>query len=267
MGTIFKKIRPNYMINPTLLHIYGSFGIKWYGVWIVSGILLTLFLVQKDKVMQKFMRPQQLENLITFFIITAVVGARILFLWEAEQPLFSQEAIKLWSGGFSVQGSILACLIFGPLYLWYNNIPILHFLDRAFIYIPLMQSMGRLGCFFAGCCCGNITNLPWHVIYTHPESLAPLNVPLHPTQLYSSALLFILFCFLYTKKDILYRYQGALLSCYLAGVGLERFIVDFLRNDRGILYYYLSLQQWISLGIVLSSYIVFLGIKMYRKKL
>ena len=253
------------MISPTLLHIYGSFGIKWYGVCIVSGILLTLFLIQKDTVFQKLMRPQQLESLITFFIITALAGARLLFIWEAGQALFSWEAIQLWSGGFSVQGSILACLIFGPAYLWYHKIPVLHFMDRAFVYIPLMQSIGRLGCLFAGCCFGKITHVPWHIMYTHPESLAPLNVPLHPTQLYSSALLLLLFCFLYTKKDILYKYQGALLSFYLAGVGLERFIVDFLRDDRGILYYSLSLQQWISLGIVLSSYIVFLGIKKYRK--
>ena len=254
------------MISPTLLHIYGSFGIKWYGVWIVSGILLTLLLVQKDRVMQRLINPEQLERLLTFLIVTAIVGARILFLWEANEPLFSWEALEMWSGGLSIQGAILACVLFGPIYLWYQKISVIHFMDRTFLYIPLMQSIGRIGCFFAGCCCGQITNLPWHIIYTHPESLAPLHVPLHPTQLYSSALLFILFCFLYTKKDILYRYQGALLSCYLAGVGLERFIVDFLRDGRGVLYYHLSLQQWISLGIVLSSYIVFLGIKKYRKQ-
>lgn len=255
------------MISPTLLHIYGSFGIKWYGVCIVSGILLSLFLAQKDRTMRKLISPEQLERFITFLIVTAIVGARILFLWEAGESLFSWEAIEIWGGGLSVQGAIFACLAFGPIYLWYQKIPVVNFIDRTAIYIPLIQSIGRIGCLFAGCCCGQITHLPWHIIYTHPESLAPLNVPLHPTQLYSSALLFILFCFLYTKKDIFYKYKGALLSFYLAGVGLERFIVDFLRSDRGFLYYHLSLQQWISLGIVLSSYIVFLGIKKYRKQI
>ena len=132
------------MISPTLLHIYGSFNIKWYGVCIVSGILLTLFLIQKDSVMQKLIRPQQLENLITFFIITALCGARILFLWEDGQSFFSWDALQLWSGGLSIQGAILAALICGPIYLWYKKIPVLHSMDRAFIYIPLMQSIGRI---------------------------------------------------------------------------------------------------------------------------
>ena len=254
------------MISPTLLAISGSFGIKWYGIWIVCGILLTLFFIQKDSVMQKLINPKQLENLITIMIVSAVIGARILFLWEAKEPFFSWQALEIWNGGLSVQGSIFACLLFGPLYLLHHKIPVMHFIDRTVIYIPLVRSIGRIGCLFAGCCCGQITDLPLHIIYTHPESLAPLNIPLHPTQIYSSILLFILFCFLYTKKDTLYAHKGTLLSVYLAGVGLERCIIDFLRDNRGSLYYYLSLQQWISLGIVLSSYIVFLGIKKYRKQ-
>lgn len=251
------------MINPTLLHIYGTLGIKWYGVCIVTGIIVALFLVQKDAVIKKLMNSHQLENLVTFMILSAVFGGRILYLWELGQPLFSLEALAIWEGGFSVQGAIVTCLSLVPLYLYYQKIPALKSIDRLIIYVPLLQSISRLGCFFAGCCYGKATYMPWHVIYTHPESLAPLNIPLHPTQLYSSALLFFIFCFLYINKDTLSRFQGSLLCLYLAGVGIERFIVDFLRDDRGILYYHLSLQQWIAFSIVISSYIVFRLVKKY----
>jgi len=46
---------------------------------------------------------------------------------------------------------------------------------------------GRLGCFCAGCCYGAPCSLPWAVTFTNPQSLAQLNVPLHPTQLYAAA--------------------------------------------------------------------------------
>ena len=66
------------------------------------------------------------------------------------------------------------------------------------------------------------------------DSLAPLFVSLHPTQLYSSLLLFLIFLFLYYQKTVLEKSPGSSLSLYLLLISSERFIVDFWRGDRAI---------------------------------
>ena len=52
------------------------------------------------------------------------------------------------------------------------------------------QAVGRLGCLLAGCCYGHPTDAPWGVTFTNPLAAAnvgtPLDVSLHPTQLYES---------------------------------------------------------------------------------
>ena len=65
--------------------------------------------------------------------------------------------------------------------------------DIAAVSLPLGHFLGRIGCFFAGCCYGKTCDLPWAVTFNDPESLAqPLHVPLHPTQLYALLLTVIL---------------------------------------------------------------------------
>ena len=57
--------------------------------------------------------------------------------------------------------------------------------------IALGYMVGRLGCLMAGCCYGKPTTVAWAITFTDPAANfnvgTPLNVPLHPTQLYESA--------------------------------------------------------------------------------
>ena len=75
--------------------------------------------------------------------------------------------------------------------------PLLAVLDVVAAPVALGHAIGRLGCFAAGCCYGKPTSLPWGVTFTNPFaeriSGTPLNVSLHPTQLYESAAEFLNF--------------------------------------------------------------------------
>ena len=66
----------------------------------------------------------------------------------------------------------------------------MHGLDCAAAGTAIGHGIGRLGCFFAGCCWGSACSLPWAVTFTDPRAHAltgvPLGVPLHPTQLYEA---------------------------------------------------------------------------------
>ena len=96
--------------------------------------------------------------------------------------------------------------------------------------IALGQVFGRLGCLAAGCCFGRPTTLPWAVRFTHPEALAPLGVPLHPTQLYEALAALFIFLLLLSLRRIDF-FTGQILTAYLFLSGWARLLIEFCRGD------------------------------------
>lgn len=107
-----------------------------------------------------------------------------------DKPL---DIFKVWDGGLAFQGGLLLAVITALVYIRRHGLPVLSTLDSLALALPLGQSIGRLGCFIAGCCYGRPTNLPWGVTFTHPESLSILG-KVHPTQLYESLLVLGALC-------------------------------------------------------------------------
>lgn len=110
--------------------------------------------------------------------------------------------------------------------------------------ITCAHAFGRVGCFFAGCCYGKKTDSFLGVKFP------ALPEPVHPTQLYEAAFLFILFGVL---SWLLVKKKSALnFEIYLIGYGIFRFLLEFLRDDyRGKLIGALSPSQFWSLVMVL----------------
>lgn len=219
---------------PRILHIYGPLWINGYGLMIALGFLLFIWLTFKEIKNNNLASSDIFFNTIFWGLISAILGGRIFYTltdWNA----YSQNWIEIlypWAGGFSVIGSILGVLIVLPWYLKKHQIVVLPFFDILAKYAPLLQSIARFGCFFAGCCYGEIAeNLLWAVTFTNPNGLAPLYVPLHPTQIYSSILSFLIFLIVY----ILAKYKhkpGQILFSYLFLESISRFFIDFFRGDR-----------------------------------
>jgi phosphatidylglycerol:prolipoprotein diacylglycerol transferase len=110
--------------------------------------------------------------------------------------------------------------------------------------LALGQALGRMGCFFAGCCYGKTCDLPWAVTFTRPDTLAPIGIPIHPTQLYSALSNFIIFLFLFSfrKKK---KFEGQLFWSYVFLYGVTRSIIEIFRGDfRGeLVFNVLSISQ------------------------
>jgi phosphatidylglycerol:prolipoprotein diacylglycerol transferase len=126
--------------------------------------------------------------------------------------------------------------------------------------IALGHVVGRLGCLFAGCCFGTRTDVPWAITF-HSEFAAqnvgtPLNVPLHPTQLYEAgAELLILILLLVTEKRGR-PFPGRTFWGYMFLYGISRFIIEFYRGDpRGMIAGF-STSQFVSLIIVPLSLVM-----------
>ena len=120
--------------------------------------------------------------------------------------------------------------------------------------IALGHVIGRMGCFFAGCCFGSPTEVPWAITFRNPYAAenvgTPLNVPLHPTQLYEAgAELLILGLLLATEKKGR-PFPGRTFWAYMCLYGISRFIIEFYRGDpRGSIGMF-STSQFLSLIIV-----------------
>jgi phosphatidylglycerol:prolipoprotein diacylglycerol transferase len=100
--------------------------------------------------------------------------------------------------------------------------------------LALGQAIGRWGCFFAGCCYGRETDVPWAITFTDGKSLAPLGIALHPTQIYLSfnaLVIFGILLWLSKRKS----FDGQIIWIYGILYSIGRFIIEFYRNDdRGV---------------------------------
>ncbi len=250
---------------PKLLHIYGPFFLQSYGVCIVLGIVLFSWLLYRDPVRRLLVNDDLFHWFLSIGIITALLGGRLLFgLIQGFGSVY--EFFELWHGGFAILGSILGVLLVLPWFFIKNNIPVLPVLDRISLYAPVLQSVSRLGCFFAGCCFGKPAGVMWALKYSNSDCSAPLGIALHPTQLYSAFILLCIFGVLYRLQNYT-KSDGQLMGFYLLFTSLERFVVDFFRGDQIFLKQisFVSGYQFVSLIIMLSS-LVFLLYSYYLQK-
>jgi len=101
--------------------------------------------------------------------------------------------------------------------------------------IAIGQAIGRIGCFMAGCCYGRPASLPWSITFTNPDSMAPLNIPLHPTQLYDALSNFIIFIIILILSP-LKKFNGQVIIWFLVMHSTARLIIERFRgDDRGIM--------------------------------
>lgn len=242
-------------MNPVLFHVYGPLSIHAYGLCIAIGGLLSFILLTKDTKMQSLASEKTMITILQIILLSGFFGGRIVEMLSQpepwQDPLF---VLRFWEPGLSILGAILGATLSLTIYLHRKKIDFLKLLDRISLYAPLAQSFGRIGCFFAGCCYGLPTTGLLSVTYSHPHHLAPLHCALHPSQLYSAFLLLCIFLFLYFIVQHRTSKKGFILFSYLLAIGVERFLIDFIRWDRifitessGISLF--SLHQWIALGI------------------
>jgi len=127
--------------------------------------------------------------------------------------------------------------------------------------IALGHVIGRFGCLLAGCCYGKPTNVAWAVTFTDPAANfnvgTPLNVPLHPTQLYESAAGLIILVALLILEKRPGHFAGRTFWSFAFLYAVLRFIIEFFRgDDRGMVFNVLSTSQFIS--IVLAPLSLFM---------
>ncbi|MFA6066264.1 MAG: prolipoprotein diacylglyceryl transferase family protein [Candidatus Babeliaceae bacterium] len=237
-------------MHPIILHIYGPFSIHSYGLAIFIGFSLFFFLTKRAALEKKLVTEDSAYSIAQHCVFAAVIMGRLVhFLSERENYTDWYDLISFWDGGFSILGAMIGVFAYAPFILRIYQVPFLRMFDTGALYVALLHVWGRIGCFCAGCCGGIATNSILGVIYTNPQSNAPLHIKIHPTQLYSALIFFSIFIIL---RYICPRYctkPGQITALYLILASAERFIIDFIRNDR-IPMVLFSFHQWLALAVM-----------------
>lgn len=237
---------------PVLLE-FGPVRIFTYGFFLALAFLSAIYLSAREAG-RLGLPVGTFYDLCFYIVLAALVGSRVAYvLIDARQFLAHPLKIfALWEGGLVFHGGVVLALIVACYFMKLHALPWRPTLDALAVGLPVGQFFGRIGCFMAGCCYGSLSNLPWAITFTSPESLCPVREPLHPAQLYEAFLALGVFGVVYacrTRK----RYNGQLALIYFTLAGLVRFTVEFFRHPgdyRGpMLFGWMPLTQAVALGI------------------
>lgn len=244
-------------MHPVLFEIAG-FKVATYGLFYAGGALAGMYYLSRRR-SELGLDADTLVNLCMAVFIAAILGGKALYIatmWGDYQGGFADRlraALSDFRYGFVFFGGLMASVGAAWWYLRRRSVPFFRTGDFFAPALALAHAIGRLGCFFAGCCHGRPASSFIGVTFTDPRcSVEPglLGLPLYPTQLMESAGNLILFFVLHKLLNASLRGKwrhGAVLLCYAAGYSVLRFAVEFFRGDDRGVWMGLSQAQWIAI--------------------
>jgi len=256
-------------MHPVLFEIpfMGGLTIHSYGFMMAVGFIAALLWIRYQS-KQVNLSVAKMTDLAFLMILAAIVGARVAFIlveWRfyLQNPL---DIFKVWEGGLVFLGGLVGCIIVAYYYLKKHGLSFWKVADVFMPGVALGHGLGRVGCFFAGCCHGRQCdpNAWYGMVFSGKEgSLAPPGIPLYPTQLAEALTEFLTFLFLAWKSQKK-GFDGQILLLYLIIYSLIRIGIETFRGDleRGfVIPGLLSTSQFISIVLIIFAVIVLI----YRK--
>ena len=247
-------------MHPILFNA-GPITIYSYGVLLASAYLLGLWMAVR-RARASGIDGNRIMDLLIWVIIAALVGAKaLLFIVDFEHFTSSREEFfSLLRSGGVFYGGLIAAIVVCIWQLRKHRLPLWSSGDLFAPGIALGYMVGRLGCLMAGCCYGKPTSVPWAVTFTDPAANfnvgTPLNVPLHPTQVYEAGAELIILIFLLMTERRGLTYPGRTFWGYMLLYAVSRFVIEFYRADERGFLMGLSTSQFIS--VVLAPLSVFM---------
>ncbi|TWI35067.1 prolipoprotein diacylglyceryl transferase [Paracoccus sulfuroxidans] len=239
---------PFPQISPEIftIHLFGmDFSLRWYALAYLVGLILgwriLVGLMRRPRLWGDGapMRPEQVEELLTWVIAGVVLGGRLGFVLFYEREYYMAnpgQILQIWQGGMSFHGGFLGVVIASWIYCRRHGIAPLRLADGLAVATPIGLGLGRVANFINGELWGRPTDAPWGVIF---PGEAAQNCPgveglcaRHPSQLYEAGLegvLLAIILFAVVRTGGLRR-PGLALGIFVAGYGISRFIVEFFRQ-------------------------------------
>jgi phosphatidylglycerol---prolipoprotein diacylglyceryl transferase len=220
----------------------------------MTGLLFWLN-VRLEKKLLKIDRTEKFKRKIAFdlaliIMISGFLGGRLLHVVYEEwlyYMIYPLEVFKFWKGGYVYYGGWFASFFCAWLFLRHGKLVFLPWLDFFTPLLSLGYALGRVACYFEGCCYGN-TFIPLQLIMVFCE-------------------LALLGAILFFERRNAFSKAGLLFLTWVIVHASTRFFIEFYRaDDRGsMIFGFLSVSQVIS--ILLVSLATLFVVKLNRDKL
>lgn len=217
----------NVSINPIAFTI-GTLSVRWYSIMIALAVVTVVswaaWAARKAKISNDL-----IFTLALWGIIGGLVGARLFNILDEIGYYTQHPSAILGFQGLAIYGAILGA----TLALWIaSKVHKFSFGTMADLVAPgalLGQAVGRVGCTINGCCYGRPTGLLWGLIYTNPNSFAPLGISTQPAVVYELLFDLALFAIIWKLRGKLHP-AGSLFMLYLAMYSVGRFFIAAARD-------------------------------------
>ncbi len=259
---------------PEVINIFGL-KISAYGILVALGFLVAYFLSIKLSAKEGIPK-EKAESVYLWAAIFGVIGSRIAFILEHPEEIEGfLDIFALWKGGVSFYGGLIGGIVGALIAIWRNNIPVWKASDVAAPSLVIAHTIGRIGCFTAGCCYGKpfpytentevgihfTKEFPFFYIVFPQGAVAPYGIPLYPTQLmeaFGNFIIFLILLLIFKKKS----FDGQVFVSYMFLYGLLRFSLEFYRGvTPPIEGLGLTWNQIVSLVMIFSSVVLFLVLR------
>jgi len=265
-GILMNFFWHNYLPQPVIVYL-GVWPIRWYGLILVSAMVLASWLSGRFLLKRNILNRQELEDLIFYLIIFGLIGARfghIIFTWDY-YIIYPLDMLKVWQGGLSMFGALLGGGLAAFVWSKKKAIKFWSLCDTIVPFLALAQAVGRWGNYFNQELYGRPTAGWWGIPISEPNRLTGFENfnYFQPAFFYESMLnlilFFVLFKFLLKNPPRLAIGEagklkaGSLTFLYFIGYGLIRFFLEFVRIDDTAFVIGLRWPQVISLSLVIIS--------------
>jgi phosphatidylglycerol---prolipoprotein diacylglyceryl transferase len=247
---------------PVLFQI-GNFELRSYGVIVALSFLLAVWLGTREA-RGNGLESQTIQDFALYALIGGLIGARLYFVLFSRPGYFLQkpwEILAIWEGGIGVIGALIGGFVASLWYCRKKKISLLSLGDTLAPGIALGQTVGQFACLMNGDSWGKPTNLPWAITYSDPRSMAPLNISLHPIEIYEMVAYFFVFLIVRWMRGRTII-TGYVFFSYLAAYGVARFIVEFFRGEPAIFAWGIPAAQVFSVIMVFAAAYLFLRSKL-----
>ena len=139
--------------------------IRWYGVFLASGIALSV-LVLINLFKKKGWNSDQVLDLCIWLIIGGLVGARMGEIFFYGFAYYLQNPLEIFfinHGGLSSHGMTIGIILTVIAYGYFKKKNFFNIADTLVVVIPLLAGFIRLGNFFNSEILGRVTFVPWEI--------------------------------------------------------------------------------------------------------
>ena len=216
--------------NPFAIE-FGGFGVRWYALAYIAGLLLGYYLLRREAGRPSApMSVGQLDSLLNHVLLGIILGGRlgyVLFYNPGHFLANPTDILKVWQGGMAFHGGLLGVTVAMWLFARRQGVNVLAVSDRVAMVTPIGLFLGRLSNFINAELQGRVTDVPWAMVFAYGDGL-----PRHPSQLYEAGLEGLALgtvMLIGADRKWLDR-TGTMTAVLLAGYGLTRFLVEYVRE-------------------------------------